>query len=70
VLFPILCSELEHAAASQDILKIKACLFSVCTSLVIRGSDSVMHPVMLKIRKMLETVLLWPSLNGDEGITN
>ncbi|KAM4079537.1 hypothetical protein ACB094_09G123500 [Castanea mollissima] len=66
VLFPILCSELEHAAASQDILKIKACLFSVCTSLVIRGSDSVMHPVMLKIRKTLETVLLWPSLNGDE----
>ncbi|KAK9986731.1 hypothetical protein SO802_031682 [Lithocarpus litseifolius] len=66
VLFPILCSELEHAAASQDILKIKACLFSVCTSLVIRGSDSVMHPVMLKIRKTLETVLLWSSLNGDE----
>lgn len=66
VLFPILCSELEHAAASQDILKIKTCLFSVCTALVIRGRDSVMHPVMLKIRKTLETVLLWPSLNGDE----
>uniref|UniRef100_A0A2N9IYK2 Carrier domain-containing protein n=1 Tax=Fagus sylvatica TaxID=28930 RepID=A0A2N9IYK2_FAGSY len=65
VLFPILCSELEHAAASQDILKIKTCLFSVCTALVIRGRDSVM-PVMLKIRKTLETVLLWPSLNGDE----
>ncbi|XP_059462765.1 uncharacterized protein LOC132191689 isoform X2 [Corylus avellana] len=66
VLFPILCSELEDAAASQDILKIKACLFSVCTSLMIRGKDSVTHPLMLKIRKTVETVLLWPSLNGDE----
>ncbi|KAG6694135.1 uncharacterized protein LOC122276108 isoform X3 [Carya illinoinensis] len=66
VLFPILCTELEHAAASQDILKIKACLFSVCTSLMIRGRDSVTHPFMFKIRKTLETMLLWPSLNGDE----
>ncbi|GLT55250.1 hypothetical protein SLA2020_283890 [Shorea laevis] len=66
VLFPILCSELEDAAASQDLLKIKACLFSVCTSLMIRGKDSVTHPLILKIRKTLETVLLWPSLNGDE----
>ncbi|KAB1222327.1 hypothetical protein CJ030_MR2G002032 [Morella rubra] len=66
VLFPFLCSELEHAAASHDTLKIKACLFSVCTSLTIRGRDSVTHPVMLKIRKTLETILLWPSQNGDE----
>ncbi|KAK9291087.1 hypothetical protein L1049_009274 [Liquidambar formosana] len=66
VLFPIVCSQLEHAEDYRDILKIKACLFSICTSLVVRGRDSLLHPVILKIRKMLETVLSWPSLDGDE----
>lgn len=66
VLFPIIFSQLEHAADSRDILKIKACLFSTCTSLVVRGRDSLLHPVMLKITEPLETILLWPSLDGDE----
>ncbi|KAM5549867.1 hypothetical protein ABKV19_001009 [Rosa sericea] len=66
VLIPIICSQLEYAAGSQDIIKIKACLFSVCTSLVVRGRESLFHPGMLKIRKTLETMLLWPSLDGDE----
>uniref|UniRef100_A0A6N2JZZ3 Uncharacterized protein n=1 Tax=Salix viminalis TaxID=40686 RepID=A0A6N2JZZ3_SALVM len=66
VLLPVVSSVLEHAAASHDVLKIKACLFSVCTSLVVRGSDSISHPAILKIRKMLENILLWPSLDGDE----
>ncbi|KAG5242688.1 ARM repeat superfamily protein [Salix suchowensis] len=66
VLLPVVSSVLEHAAASHDVLKIKACLFSVCTSLVVRGLDSISHPAILKIRKMLESILLWPSLDGDE----
>ncbi|XP_011020335.1 PREDICTED: uncharacterized protein LOC105122745 isoform X2 [Populus euphratica] len=66
VLLPIVSTVLEHAAASHDVLKIKACLFSVCTSLVVRGMDSISHPAILKIRKMIETILLWPSLDGDE----
>ncbi|CAK7342514.1 unnamed protein product [Dovyalis caffra] len=66
VLLPIASSILEHAAVSRDLLRIKACLFSVCTSLVVRGLDSISHPAILKIRKMLETILLWPSLDGDE----
>ncbi|KAL5745748.1 hypothetical protein ACOSP7_026894 [Xanthoceras sorbifolium] len=66
VLFPINCSQLNHAVGSQDILKIKACLFSICTSIVVRGKDSILHPAMLEIRKMLEAVLLWPSLDEDE----
>ncbi|XP_031251733.1 uncharacterized protein LOC116109645 isoform X2 [Pistacia vera] len=66
VLFPIARTQLEHAAGSQDILKIKACLFSVCTSLVIRGKDSISHPATLAIRKMLEAIMLWPSSAGDE----
>ncbi|KAJ7972236.1 putative ARM repeat superfamily protein [Quillaja saponaria] len=65
VLLPIVCSELEHATVSQDILTLKACLLSVCTSLVVRGKESFSHPAMLEIRKMIETVLLWPSLEGD-----
>ncbi|KAH7557293.1 hypothetical protein JRO89_XS11G0106900 [Xanthoceras sorbifolium] len=66
VLFPINCSQLNHAVGSQDILKIKACLFSICTSIVVRGKYSILHPAMLEIRKMLEAVLLWPSLDEDE----
>ncbi|KAJ0043101.1 hypothetical protein Pint_17932 [Pistacia integerrima] len=66
VLLPIARTQLEHAAGSQDILKIKACLFSVCTSLVIRGKDSISHPATLAIRKMLEAIMLWPSSAGDE----
>ncbi|OUZ99900.1 hypothetical protein BVC80_9069g4 [Macleaya cordata] len=66
VLFPIIQSHLENATSSRDILKIKACLFAICTSLALRGSDPSLHPVMLEIRKILEMVLLWPSLDGDE----
>ncbi|XP_044468283.1 uncharacterized protein LOC123197869 isoform X1 [Mangifera indica] len=66
VLLPIARTQLESAAGSQDILKIKACLFSVCTSLVIRGKDSIKHPAILAIRKMLEAIMLWPSSAGDE----
>ncbi|KAJ8638025.1 hypothetical protein MRB53_012292 [Persea americana] len=66
VLLPIVESQLENAAHNRDILKLKACLFSVCTSLAIRGKDSALHPVMNNIRKILEMILLWPSLDGDE----
>ncbi|XP_052172708.1 uncharacterized protein LOC127788461 isoform X2 [Diospyros lotus] len=66
VLFPVIASQLERATNAQDVLKIKACLFSLCTSLVVRGKDSILHPALLKIRNTIETVLLWPSLDGDE----
>ncbi|KAK7259125.1 hypothetical protein RIF29_24723 [Crotalaria pallida] len=38
---------------------------SICTSLVVRGSESLYHPSMHVIRRMIETVLLWPCLNSD-----
>ncbi|KAL6987105.1 hypothetical protein U1Q18_012862 [Sarracenia purpurea var. burkii] len=66
VLFPIIASQLEHAANAYDVMKLKACLFSVCTSLVVRGRDSILHPSVLKIRNTIEIVLLWPSLDRDE----
>lgn len=66
VLLPIACSQLEHAAGLKDILKMKVCLFSVCASIKIRGKDSISNPVMNRIRKTLEAVLLWPALVDDE----
>ncbi|KAJ0246734.1 ARM repeat superfamily protein [Hirschfeldia incana] len=61
VLFPTVLLQLEKAAELQDSLKIKACLFSICTSLVVRGWESFSHSVTPKIRKVLEKILLWPS---------
>ncbi|XP_028774436.1 uncharacterized protein LOC114731438 isoform X1 [Neltuma alba] len=65
VLFPVLCSKLEQAVDAKNILKIKACLLSICTSLMVRGWESFSHPTMFIIKKMIETVLLWPSLDAD-----
>ncbi|GMN54780.1 hypothetical protein TIFTF001_023898 [Ficus carica] len=66
VLIPIVRSQLEHAVNSRDSLKIKTCLFSVCTSLVVRGRDSLSQPAMHEVRKSLEEVLIWPSQDEDE----
>ncbi|KAF7147951.1 hypothetical protein RHSIM_Rhsim03G0016100 [Rhododendron simsii] len=80
VLLPIIALQLEDAANAREILKIKACLFALCTSFVfhgiqslavssgiqIRGRDSIVHPAMREIRNTIETILLWPSLDGDE----
>ncbi|XP_054775738.1 uncharacterized protein LOC129284315 isoform X2 [Prosopis cineraria] len=65
VLFPVLCSKLKQAVDTKNILKIKACLLSTCTSLVIRGWESFSHPAIFTVRKMIEIVLLWPSLDAD-----
>ncbi|KAL5981987.1 hypothetical protein ACLOJK_016054 [Asimina triloba] len=67
VLLPIVRSIMGNAAHNQDSPKLKACLFAVCTSLVVRGQESASHPDMVNIRKILETVLLWPSADTDEG---
>ncbi|MCL7036267.1 hypothetical protein MKW94_009830 [Papaver nudicaule] len=66
VLYPMMRSQLESATCSRDIVKIKACLFAICTSLALRGSVPSQHLVMVEIRKILEMVLSWPSLDGDE----
>ncbi|KAK2363386.1 hypothetical protein QL285_088377 [Trifolium repens] len=65
VLLPVLCSKLDLAVNSKNVLKIKACLFSICTSLVVRVWESLSHPLMHAIKRMIETVLLWPCLNAD-----
>ncbi|MED6184209.1 hypothetical protein PIB30_045241 [Stylosanthes scabra] len=65
VLFPVICSKLEDAVDNKNVMKIKACLFSICTSLVVRGLESFSHPSIDAIRRMIEKVLLWPCLNND-----
>ena len=46
-------------------MKIKAYLFSICTSLVVRGWKSFSHPSMNTIKRIIETVLLWPHLSTN-----
>eukprot|EP01018_Ginkgo_biloba_P032849 Gb_14493 [translate_table: standard] len=66
VMLPLISSQLEHATLTGDILKLKACLFAICTSLMIRGKESSLHPVMVDVRHFLATVLLWPCSDSDE----
>ncbi|XP_010516375.1 PREDICTED: uncharacterized protein LOC104792046 isoform X2 [Camelina sativa] len=65
VLFPTVLLQLEMATELQDSIKIKACLFSICTSLVVRGWESFSHSVTPKIRKVLENIMLWPSVEDE-----
>ncbi|KAH7854102.1 hypothetical protein Vadar_010136 [Vaccinium darrowii] len=75
VILPIIASPLEDAENTHDVLKIIACLFVICLICgnfrhqhpVIRGTDSIVLPAMLEIRNTIENILLWPSLDGDEG---
>ncbi|KAH6818792.1 hypothetical protein C2S51_002395 [Perilla frutescens var. frutescens] len=66
VLIPILSSQLESAANAKDMLKIKVCLFSLCTCLVVKGNSAYKHPDFLRIRRTTEMVLSWASTDGDE----
>ncbi|XP_038882126.1 uncharacterized protein LOC120073376 isoform X2 [Benincasa hispida] len=66
VLYPYVNSMLEDAATSHNIPRIKACLFSMCTSLVVRREHNFSHFDIFEIVKTLEVVLSWPSQNGDE----
>ncbi|XP_042053805.1 uncharacterized protein LOC121798730 isoform X3 [Salvia splendens] len=66
VLIPILSSQLESATNAKDTLKIKVCLFSLCTCLMVRGNNAYRHPDLLRIRKTIAIVLSWVSADGDE----
>ncbi|XP_011075215.1 uncharacterized protein LOC105159735 isoform X2 [Sesamum indicum] len=66
VLVPVLSSQLESAANAKDTLKIRVCLFSLCTSLMIRGNNAYRHPDLFRIRKTIQKVLSWTSSDRDE----
>ncbi|XP_051138926.1 uncharacterized protein LOC127256780 isoform X2 [Andrographis paniculata] len=65
VLVPVLSSQLESAAIANDLMKIKVCLFSFCTSLVVRGTEAYSHPDVLRIRKSILNILSWTSPDQD-----
>ncbi|XP_023543535.1 uncharacterized protein LOC111803391 isoform X3 [Cucurbita pepo subsp. pepo] len=66
VLYPYVSLVLEDAVGSHHIPGIKACLFSMCTSLAVRGEIMSSHFDIFEIVKTLEVVLSWPSQDGDE----
>ncbi|PIN16692.1 hypothetical protein CDL12_10657 [Handroanthus impetiginosus] len=66
VLIPILSSLLEAAANAKDLLRIKVCLFSFCTSLMVRGITAYTHLDLFRITKPIQRVLSWTSLDRDE----
>ncbi|XP_019154481.1 PREDICTED: uncharacterized protein LOC109150918 isoform X2 [Ipomoea nil] len=66
VLVPFISFQLENATDMKHLLKIKACLFAMCTSLRVRGMESYKHPEVFRIRKIMEIILLWPSMDDDE----
>ncbi|GFP89684.1 hypothetical protein PHJA_001112200 [Phtheirospermum japonicum] len=69
-LFTRLCPLLlESAASAKDVFKIKVCLFSFCTSLMVRGNDIYRHhPDLFRIKKTIRKVLSWASIDGDESM--
>ncbi|XP_024393430.1 uncharacterized protein [Physcomitrium patens] len=54
---------LEEAAHNVNTVTAKACLFSLCTSLMIRGKETLEHPLLAQVRKSLSSIILW-SLNS------
>ncbi|CAI9100017.1 OLC1v1036934C2 [Oldenlandia corymbosa var. corymbosa] len=66
ILIPIISSQLEVAAKAEDTMKIRACLFSICTSLLVRRKDSYQHPGMIRIRNTIKTILSWCSIGRDD----
>lgn len=45
-----------------------ACSEVAFLDLQVRGRESLSHPLMHTIKRMVETVLLWPCLNADSGL--
>ncbi|KZV50268.1 hypothetical protein F511_23254 [Dorcoceras hygrometricum] len=66
ILIPVLSSKLEDAAYTRDILSIKICLFSFCTALTVRGYEACGQPNFFRIRKSVQNILGWPSVDKDE----
>ncbi|XP_073287340.1 uncharacterized protein [Primulina huaijiensis] len=66
VLIPVLSSKLEYAAYAMDVLSIKVCLFSFCTALTVRGFKACEHSNLFRMRKSIQNILCWPSVDKDE----
>ncbi|KAG6556390.1 hypothetical protein Mapa_002333 [Marchantia paleacea] len=69
IMLPLVTAQLEDATICQDLLRVKACLYALCTTLVIRSKESVNHSLMGHIRKILSSILLWPCVVEDKAFS-
>ncbi|EFJ34385.1 hypothetical protein SELMODRAFT_82324, partial [Selaginella moellendorffii] len=65
VLLPLVIDQLRNAMNNMDILAVKSCLYSICSSLMTRGCQNLSNDVMGQIKALLTTMLLWPT-NSEE----
>ncbi|CAM6037629.1 unnamed protein product [Sphagnum compactum] len=65
VMLPLMTAQLEEATTTRDTRRAKACLFTICTSLMIRGRDTLDHPLMKHVQQLLSTILLWPGGSSE-----
>jgi len=69
-MLPSVSAELEKAAQNINTVTAKACLFSLCTSLMVRGRETLQHPLLDQVPKSLSSIILWSpnSLKGSKEI--
>ncbi|KAL3689061.1 hypothetical protein R1sor_015370 [Riccia sorocarpa] len=67
ILLPLVTAQMEDVTKSMDLPRVKACLFILCTSLVVRAKDAVNHSSLGQIRKILSSILLWPCVVEEKG---
>ncbi|XP_078437173.1 ARM repeat superfamily protein isoform X2 [Wolffia australiana] len=65
-LIPTLAYHMKSACQSRNALKLKACLFALCNSLVVRGVETAAHPLIAQIVKIIQSVLTRPPFDSDE----
>ncbi|XP_024536121.1 uncharacterized protein LOC9629609 [Selaginella moellendorffii] len=65
VLLPLVIDILRIAMNNMDIVAVKSCLYSICSSLMTRGCQNLSNDVMGQIKALLTTMLLWPT-NSEE----
>eukprot|EP00249_Psilotum_nudum_P023153 c28762_g1_i1 orf=79-3576(+) len=66
VMLPIITMQLEGAVKKRDTLRLKACLFAICTSLWLWRAESLYHSAMACVQSLLIQILLWPCSAADE----
>ncbi|CAM6127208.1 unnamed protein product [Calypogeia fissa] len=69
IMIPLITAQLEDAYHTQDLLRAKACIYVLCTSLGIRGQESLNHPLMTSVCQILTSTLLWQWAQDDKGFS-
>ncbi|KAL2631187.1 hypothetical protein R1flu_015873 [Riccia fluitans] len=69
MMLPLVTVQMEDATKRMELRRVKACLYIVCTSFVVRAKDVVNHSSMRQIRKILSTILRWPCVVEEKGFS-